>query len=258
MPSDSFQFKQFTIRQDRCAMKVGTDGVLLGAWAHIPESLTDGQVARVADIGSGTGIISLMVAQRLSERLLPFCIDAIEIDVNAANQAQENVSASPWSESINVHPRSLESYCLEMDSAHEEEEAAHRYDLIISNPPFYNATLKPEDQGRAIARHKDSLPVAEIAAFASRQLKVGGRLALIYPTDYDSEVMTAAVLNGLSPVRICDVLTKIGKPCKRRMAEFMAHSEGIERTELAIRDAEGHYTEEYKLLTGDFYLKLTE
>ena len=258
MPSDSFQFKQFTIHQDRCAMKVGTDGVLLGAWARIPDAKTEGQTVQVVDIGSGTGIISLMIAQRLNERLLPFCIEAIEIDETAADQALENVSDSPWSESIQVHPCSLDSYTQEVGSIPNEEGTNPRYDLIISNPPFYNATLKPEDQGRAIARHKDSLPVAEIAQFASQHLKDGGRLALIYPTDYDTEVMTAAVLNGLSPVRICDVRTKIGKPCKRRMAEFMNHSEGIERTELAIRDAEGHYTEEYKLLTGDFYLKLTE
>lgn len=224
-------------------MKVGTDGVLLGAWAG------DGMTPRsVLDIGTGTGLVALMLAQRFCNEALH--IDAVEIDAEAAAQARENIDASPWSQLITVIPKSLVTASTQLTDA--------RYDLIVSNPPFYNATLKPDDEARAMARHKDSLPVDEIARFASHHLCEGGRLALIYPTDYDSEVMTAAILNGLHPARICDVLTKEGKPCKRRMAEFTASAASTLRTLLPIRGADGRYSPQYRLLTEDFYLRLSD
>lgn len=243
MANQTFDFKQFSIHQDRCAMKVGTDGVLLGAWAGqgmMPQS--------VLDIGTGTGIVALMLAQRFGTNELH--VDAVEIDPDAAAQARENADASPWGERITVVPESLAQAAERLLDA--------RYDLIVSNPPFYNATLKPDDQGRALARHKDALPVAEITRFAHSHLNTGGRLALIYPTDYDTEVMTAAVLEGLAPTRLCDILTKVGKPCKRRMAEFAPGGGRPVRETLAIRDAEGHYTEPYRRLTEAFYLHLSD
>lgn len=255
MPSNTFCFKQFSIEQDHCAMKVGTDGVLLGAWAnieHLPET-EPGKPYAVLDIGAGTGIISLMLCQRLSEANINCQIEAIEIDEEAANQASENFRNSPWGEKITIHPDSLEVFQQKVESSDNK-----KYSLIASNPPFYNATLKPEDKGRATARHKDSLPIADIAEFASQHLTQEGRLALIYPTDYDSEVMTAMVLNHLHPIRICDVLTKVGKACKRRMAEFSLTARPVIREQLAIRNAEGKYTEEYLRLTDAFYLHLTD
>lgn len=255
-----FRFRQFTIHQDRCAMKVGTDGVLLGAWASLltteaghhlrPTSVTND--ARILDIGTGTGLLSLMMAQRMSEAnpTQPFSITAIEIDEAAAQQAQENFSDSPWGPHFTLVNQPLQTY-----------QTTDEYQLILSNPPFYNATLKPDDEARAMARHKDSLPVAEIMHFAQSHLSEGGRLALIYPTDYDSEVMTAAVLSGLQAVRLCDVLTKVGKPCKRRMAEFMRSASPhpqLCREELAIRDAEGKFSPSYRQLTEPFYLHLSD
>ena len=242
-------------------MKVGTDGVLLGAWAALP---VGNHVPSLLDIGTGTGIIALMLAQRTAQRTAqrsahktaqktathPFHIDAIEIDPTAAQQAQENVAASPWPDSITVLPLSLQQFA--------ESNSAGNYDLIVSNPPFYNATLKPDDEGRAMARHKDALPVSDITRFASTHLNENGRLALIYPTAYDSEVMTAAVLSGLHPVRICDILTQLGKPSKRRMAEFSLQSAPLSREQLVIRDADGKYTDAYRALTADFYLHLTD
>lgn len=224
-------------------MKVGTDGVLLGAWAG-QETMPH----RILDIGTGTGLVALMLAQRFSSEELH--IDAVEIDAEAAAQARENADASPWGDKITVIAESLANASAQL--------CDERYELIVSNPPFYNATLKPEDDGRAIARHKDSLPVAEIAAFAQQHLTPEGCLALIYPTDYDSEVMTAAVLHGLHPIRICDVLTKAGKPCKRRMAEFSSRNAPLMRELLPIRDAEGKYSSAYHQLTDDFYLSLKE
>lgn len=248
----SFQFRHFLIRQDRCAMKVGTDGVLLGAWASLPSYPASTHKSSLLDIGTGTGIIALMLAQRTAQTpaTCPFGITALEIDPTAAQQAQENVVASPWHDRITVHPFSLQAFA--------ESRTPQKYDLIVSNPPFYNATLKPTDESRAVARHKDALPVSDIARFASTHLCENGRLALIYPTAYDSEVMTAAVLSSLHPVRICDILTKVGKRCKRRMAEFSLQNAPISLEQLIIRDADGKYTEAYRALTADFYLHLTD
>lgn len=252
MASDSFQFKQFTIQQSQCAMKVGTDGVLLGAWADC-DPRGDAPV-RVLDIGTGTGIIALMMAQRIATTNADFQIDAVEIDAEAAAQASVNFQATSWAEKIHLYPHSLKDFARVLS----EQGESSKYDLIVSNPPFYNATLKPEDQGRAVARHKDSLPVEEIARFARERLTETGRLALIYPSDYDTEVMTAAVLSGLHPVRLCDLVTKVGKPAKRRMAEFCLSGSTPQRELLAIRDEAGKYTAEYRHLTEDFYLHLTD
>ncbi len=251
MPKDSFRFKQFVIQQDRCAMKVGTDGVLLGAWADVSKHSSEPRAKlSILDIGTGTGIISLMLAQRASEREMDFHIDAIEIDEAAAAQAQENVNASAWAQHIHIFPVSLQDFA--------QTETAGTYDMIVCNPPFYNATLKPDDASRAIARHKDSLPISEIAHFAKEKLSCNGRLALIYPSDYDSEVITAAILCGLHPIRNCDVLTIAGKPCKRRMTEFSTGKQPLQREQLVIRDANNKYTDEYHTLTERFYLHLSD
>ena len=254
MANEHFDFKQFSIRQDRCAMKVGTDGVLLGAWFSLQPIIdTEATTKRynILDIGTGTGLIALMAAQRANTYNIIYNVDAVEIDASAAQQARENVLISPWKEYIKVINASLADY------AYSEEAQEKKYDVIISNPPFYNATLKPEDEARATARHKDSLPLSEITHFAKEHLTDHGELSLIYPTDYDSEVMTAAIIEGLHVIRICDVVTKKRKPCKRRMATFALHThpqKDVERQTLYIRDESGEYTTEYRTLTEDFYL----
>ena len=166
-------------------MKIGTDGVLLGALCPLPTSAST--PLRLLDIGTGTGLIALMLAQRLSDGgIQHFHIDAVEIDPKAAQQARENAAASPWGDSIEVHPCSLQEFSAQLS-------ADVKYDVIVSNPPFYNATLKPEDEARAVARHKDALPLDEISNFSHNHLNNNGLLALIYPTDYDTEVMTSAI-----------------------------------------------------------------
>ena len=248
----TFHFKQFDIAQDRCAMKVGTDGVLLGAWAFgQTENPRSAATVRILDIGCGTGLIAIMLAQRFSaDGCRQFHIDAVEIDHDAACQAAENAAATPWSAQIAVHPCSLRDFMADAPAD------ALPYDFIVTNPPFYNATLKPEDAGRATARHKDALPLREIMQCAKSRLSAEGTLSMIYPTDYDGEVMTEAVLAGLSPMRICNVLTKIGKPAKRRMLEIAHKAIGCETLTLALRDADGQYTAEYRKLTEPFYIRL--
>lgn len=304
-------------------MKVGTDGVLLGAWAgkgmkyrkelkenerfeglkrfekideiegfDVPEKnerfekiegfekiekVEKDEELRILDIGAGTGLISLILAQRFPSAH----ITAVEIDTEAASQCQENFEASPWADRLTIIPHSLADYKQKLRlytlsasklenpdyPSHSDlavcpcnrEGSALIFDLIVSNPPFYNATLKPKDEGRAIARHKDSLPIEEIASFAHQHLSANGQLALIYPTAYDSEVMVACTLHGMMPVYICDVLTKAGKPCKRRMASFSREgtAQNIIKEQLTIRDQQGQYTMGYRQLVDSLYLRLS-
>lgn len=262
MASDVFHFKQFDIMQDQCAMKVGTDGVLLGAYPlHILEQRNTPASApyRVLDIGTGTGLIAIMIAQQLwTNGLYDFCIDAVEIESAAAQQAQRNAEASPWSNHIRIHACSLEEFG--------QMATFHPFDLIVSNPPFYNATLKPEDEGRALARHKDALPLSQITHFAQRWLRPSGELAMIYPISYDSEVMTESTIAGLTAINLCNIITKVGKPCKRKIAEFVLNNPttieksrgatGCKYTTLALRDETGNYSEEYKKMTDPYYISL--
>ena len=252
-----FHFKRFDIAQENCAMKVGTDGVLLGAATPLPPS---NKPLRILDIGTGTGLVALLLAQRLSEAGRDdFAIEAVEIDNKAAQQAKENFDASPWGKKISVHACSLQDYLKKLGND-------TRFDLIISNPPFYNATLKPEDEARSTARHMDSLPVREIAECAANHLTDNGLLSLIYPTSYDTEVMSQAIVKGLTPTHIWNILTKEGKPCKRKITTFRsARSSGMDAEAqnlplttsiLALRDAAGNYTEEYRKLTDSFYVSL--
>lgn len=260
MSSETFNFKHFSVRQDLCAMKIGTDGVLLGAMVRLENCRP--QNVRVLDIGTGTGLIALMLAQRLEMQGYTFQIDAVEIDKDSATQARGNFNDSPWKEHLNVHDMPFEEF---VKSYAASEMMAHGgYDLIISNPPFYNATLKPEDEARAVARHKDSLPLKTIMEGCRKLLAPHGRLALIYPMDYDTEVMTEALLAQGKPVRICNIVTKVGKPCKRRISEFSfttnnsfeGNTDSLISEMLAIRDEKGEYTKEYRNLTQDFYVVL--
>lgn len=234
-------------------MKVGTDGVLLGCCVSI-----DGTEDRVLDIGTGTGLIALMAAQRLIEKSnTSFHIDAVEIDSAAAQQASENFEASPWASHLKVHPCSLAEYMDNQQILTSPNREG--MSLILSNPPFYNATLKPEDEARAIARHKDSLPLIQIMRCAQTMLSSHGRLALIYPTEYDSEVMTSALLAQMRPQRIVRIYTKNGKPCKRIITEFVRQDNTLHpltSEELYLRDANSEYSKQYRSITDPFYLHL--
>lgn len=235
MSNNWFKFKQFTVYQESVAMRVGTDGVLLGAWTDHPTP------QHILDIGSGTGVISLMAAQRWSEAR----IDAIDPDLGAFEQSRSNFEQSPWGNRLAAHHIDLQHF----DSA--------PYDLIISNPPYFVNSLKNPDSAKSTARHTDSLPHNELVQHAARLLSPEGTFAVILPADLRLNLLEIAKQNGLSLHRIAEIFDRKGKSSIRIMAEFKKSisAKPIEE-QIYIRDAEsGDYTEQYKTLTKDFYLK---
>jgi tRNA1Val (adenine37-N6)-methyltransferase len=234
--NNSFQFKGFTIRQDLCAMKVSSDSVLLGAWVE-----TSG--ARLLDIGTGTGLLAIMMAQRNPQAT----VDAIDADLHACLQAAENAAASPFAARINVIHRTLDEYCRAADSL--------RYDLIISNPPYFATALKGPDPKRNAARHDDSLPLHSLIREAAGLLAPAGRIALILPAQRETEVRGIALDNNLKTARIAHLIYKDGDAPRRILVELSADIAGKERKESITIVSQGCYTEEYMQLTGDFYLK---
>jgi tRNA1Val (adenine37-N6)-methyltransferase len=233
-----FEFKQFSIQQDRCAMKIGTDGVLLGAWVSLennPES--------ILDIGAGTGILSLQLAQRcLAETL-----EAIEIDEDAFEQCVVNFENSPWGDRLFCFHASAQEFAAEM-----EEE----YDLIISNPPFYSDEYKSDDSKRNTARFTDTLPFKDLAIFAYQFLSEKGTFALILPRKEEENFIALASEVGLFPKRICRVRGNPTSEVKRSLMEFTFEKSEIIKEELTIEISRHVYTEAYKNLVKDFYQKM--
>ncbi len=238
MPRNNFfQFKQFRIIQERSAMKVGVDGVLLGAWADISGA------KRILDIGTGTGLIALMMAQRNPDAL----IDALEIEPEAYNEALLNVQQSPWQEWIQIELCSFQVFAEKSDL---------KYDLIVSNPPYFTNGHKAPLENRATARHSDSLSLSALISGAIGSLNKTGKIALVLPIESLPELMKLVVLNNLFISRICHVKPNPQKPVFRILVE-LTKSECIFQEETLMIEFEKHhdYTPEYKELTKDFYLK---
>lgn len=229
---NNFQFKQFMVSQDRCAMKVGTDGVLLGAWAH--------GGSHILDIGTGTGIIALMMAQRFPKAL----VDAIEIDSEAAHQAVENVARSPFADRIKVVETSLQQF-----------KPDEPYDVIVTNPPFFAHGLKSPDDSRRLARQTDSLPFSAIFAFAKENLVVDGELSAIIPTDYLEEFSQEAFMRGMFLSRQYAVKTVERKPAKRTLVAFSpSRPAAFDKREVILSDKDGKRSPWYEELVEEFYL----
>jgi len=233
-----FKFKQFTIFQDRCAMKIGTDGVLLGAWANISHS-----PEFVLDIGAGTGVIGLMMAQRC----YAVSIDAIEIDKDAFEQCVENFEASPWADRLFCYHASLDEFLDEVDD---------KYDLIISNPPFYSEEFSSGDSTRDQARQNSFLPFSLLLKGVSELLAEGGIFALVTPFKEEKRVQEEALKFGLYPSRLMHVKGHPSSEVKRSFMEFQFKKTDVLRSELTIERSRHQYTEEYILLTREFYLKM--
>ena len=231
--STGFTFKQFHVQHDRCAMKVGTDGVLLGCWTDVPAS------GNVLDIGTGSGLIALMIAQRTNAQ-----IDAIDIASDAYEQACFNFAQSPWDERLKAYIAPIQEW---------QHEAL--YDLIISNPPYFNNSLKNPDKGRELARHTDSLSYAELIAHSVRLLKDWGRLSIILPAEAESEVCTIADAHGLYLSRVTRVYSKECKPVRRVLLSWTKQADSIVREDrLVLENAEGGRSTQYQELAKDFYL----
>ncbi len=230
-----FQFKQFKVVQEKAAMKVGIDGVLLGAWADL------GSEARILDVGTGTGLLALMAAQRTSA-----VVDAVEIEIGAAEEAQENFNQSPWKDRIHL-----------FGTAFQDFETNGKYDHIISNPPFFDhvKTPKSSDVKRATARHADSLTIEELLAKAAGLLSPDGRISLVLPAEQEERLRTEARRVKLSVNRCARVFPDETKPAHRILVELSFHPEIDFWESIYIRNREtGEYTAQYRELTRDFYL----
>lgn len=233
-----FQFKQFTIHHDRCAMKVGTDGVLLGAWANVIGC------QRILDVGTGTGLIALMLAQRSSAQ-----IHAIDIDEAACLQATENVANSPFSKRVEIIHKDLETYCHSCSS---------QYDLIVSNPPYFVDSLKCPDRQRSTARHTDTLSLESLLRDCHQLLTPKGVIALILPYDRKESLLQGIDKEQLFLSKEVDVVPVIGALPKRMLIELRKEQpiEPVVPTTLTIEIARHQYTEAYIELTKAFYLKM--
>ena len=242
-----FKFKQFTVEQDRCAMKIGTDGVLLGAWVSIKNNPFS-----ILDIGAGTGIIALQLAQRSNAEM----VDAIEIDENAYEQCVDNFENSPWGDRLFCYHASLEEFV---------EEIEEKYDIIISNPPFYSPPLpsasppkgeKIISTSRELARFNDALPFDELIESASLLLSDEGIFAVIIPRKEEENFIAMASEVNLFPNRICRVRGTETSEEKRSMLEFSFEKISPKIENLTIETSRHIYTEEYQNLVQDFYLKM--
>jgi tRNA1Val (adenine37-N6)-methyltransferase len=235
MPNPVFHFKQFTIHQERCAMKVGTDAVLLGSWVQPPQG------GCILDVGTGTGIIALMVAQRCHADIL-----GIDVDQKAVEQATENFSISPWANRLHAEHRSFQDQVAQNDK---------RWDLILSNPPYFNQSYQAPEESRNLARHTILLDLETLIVGAASALTPKGSLSLILPAHEGPQAMELAERNGLFRSRCTEVITRPGKTAKRWLMQWTNYPGDFFSNQL-ILEADGRhlYSDAFKLLTRDFYL----
>ena len=234
-----FQFKQFAVNQDQCAMKIGTDGVLLGAWAPIntrPNS--------ILDIGTGTGIIALMLAQRCDAQQ----IDALEIDENAYEQAVDNFESSPWSDRLFCFHAGLDEFV---------EEPEDEYDLIVSNPPFYVEDYRSDNAQRDLARFQEAMPFEDLVEAAALLLSENGVFAVIIPFKEEEIFLALAKEYELFPIKITRVKGTHETQIVRSLLAFRRYELAVlTADELVIEINRHEYTDDYIALTKDFYLKM--
>ena len=234
-----FQFKKFTVNQDKTAMKIGTDGVLLGAWTPI-----ENNPLSILDIGTGTGIIALMLAQRTSAEQ----VDALEIDADAYEQAVDNFEQSPWRERL---------FCFHAGIDEFIEEPEDQYDLIVSNPPFHNESYFSGDEKRNLARFTESLPFDDLVEAAELLLSENGVFAVILPFASEEKFIALASDFELHPMKITRVKGTPTTEIKRSLMAFSRQRiEHFPVDELIIEIARHEYTPGYIALTKDFYLKM--
>jgi tRNA1Val (adenine37-N6)-methyltransferase len=230
-----FHFKQFSVRHDRSGMKVGTDGVLLGAWTDVTH------VKSILDIGTGTGVIALMLAQRTKQAT----IHAVEIDKEAYEDATENIASSPWADRIHVHHTSIQEF-----------RPATKFELIVSNPPYFQNSFKPPDPKRGVARHTQQLTFQNVLEAAGKLLSQKGRLNIILPYTEGLEFIVLAEQRNIYCSRKWSFKTRIGKPIERWLLEFSFLNTSQEQGEILLYKEGEIWSDAYRKLTRDFYLKL--
>lgn len=238
MSESHFRFKMFEIQQDRCAMKVGTDGVLLGAWIQ-----PGNKIKRILDIGTGTGLLALMLAQKSGAM-----IDAIDIDESSVKQAEENFKNSPWQERLKAIHCSIQNF---------SNSTSEKFDLIVSNPPYFSDSYKTSDSSRTLARHSDeSLSFDDLIEGIVKLLSPDGKFYLILPLKEGELFENIAAAKGLFANQITSVFTRKGKPTKRLLMSFQFFRSKKITDELVIQNNDGDFSENYRKLTEDFYLGL--
>jgi tRNA1Val (adenine37-N6)-methyltransferase len=230
-----FHFKQFSIEDNRCAMKVGTDAVLLGAWVNIPTA------KRILDVGTGSGIIAFMLAQRTKENVN---IEGVEIAAEDAKQAQENLEQTRWCNRVLIHHSSLQNF-----------NSPFRYDLIVSNPPFFRNSQLPPAATRANARHTQSLTYQALLDHSIKFLKKSGRLAVVLPYEEGNQFLLLANNHKLFCIRQLAFYSRHGKPQERWLFEFSFEDKEALKEKLILHGEGDSWSDEYKNLTRDFYLK---
>lgn len=233
MSNNWFKFKRFTVNQEDCAMKVGTDGVLLGAWADIPQGCS------VLDIGTGTGLIALMAAQKGAGS-----VTAVEFDVAASVRAASNVAVSEWADRIAVINCDIADY-------HPDT----KYDRILSNPPYFRDALRSPDYGRNLARHNDSLSYETLIGCSASMLADNGTLSVVLPYDEVEEFVRRAQTGGLYMSKRTDVMTSRCNNPKRSLLTFSSVVVQPVTDVLRMRDDTGEETSDYINLVKDFYLR---
>ena len=236
MSNNHFQFKQFTIHHERCAMKVGTDGVLLGAWVPLPDE------GCVLDVGTGTGLIALMVAQRAKD----VHVLGIDIDEASVTQAVENVQASPFADRVEIRCQSLQQLA-------QDETQAHAFNAIVCNPPFFEDALLPPDRQRSQARHTTTLPFDTLVHCARQLLCPSGTFSVIIPTASFDDFRRLCFVEGLYLKASINVQTTANKAPKRVMVSFADNAQQPTSDTLILTE-EGARSEDYRRLTRDFYL----
>ena len=231
-----FQFKQFEVQHDRSTMKVGTDAVLLGAWAHVANA------ARILDIGTGSGIIALMAAQRTTSSTQ---IDAVEIEGQDAAQAAENFLASPWSDRLHIHVTPIQVFA-----------PSQSYDVVLSNPPYFINSQEPPNKRRHEARHTVTLDHASLFAAADRLLHPQGTLNVVLPYTEGLQILDLAKQPGFFCTRQYSFRTRQGKPIERWLLEFSRMERETDTGEILLYKEKLEWSDSYVELTRDFYLKL--
>ena len=232
MSNDYFRFKQFCIHHDRCAMKVGTDGVLLGAWGGV-------EGRRILDIGTGTGLIALMAAQRNPEAK----VWGVDIDEEAVFQARENIAESPFCSRIECILQDVLAF-----------ETGELFDAILCNPPFFTEDTLPDDKSRALARNNKNLPFPLLINKVAELFADDGVFSLVVPSGLVQEIVGLCLENGLHLVRRCQVHTTAQKPPRRTLLAFSRQNLKCDEQVLCLMDKDGSRSPQYQELTKDFYL----